>query len=200
MIETAGEARRLAGNDERAAAIFAVSRVLWLTAWEETVSAVTRMVVQQVTADIDREADRVSMPPKVREKCYPTASERRSLAARLGSAGTGLVPVLDELDRRGEAALAATALDRPALEEWHDALRMAARRLENAWLLLEDRTETEVSRWKPVVEQVARWRKPVLPVLIVTGLALAAATWLGLALGGFIPAPAFLQPLIDLNQ
>jgi hypothetical protein len=199
MIETAGEARRLAGNEERAPAIFAVSRVLWLTAWEETVTAVAGMLLERVTAEINREADRVSMPPKVRERFFPTASDRRSLTARLGSAGSGLVPVLDELDRRGEAALSATALDRPVLDEWHDALRMAARRLENAWMLLEERTETEVNRWKPVVEQVARWRKPLAPVIIVTVVALAAAAWLGLALGGFIPAPDFLHPLIDIN-
>jgi hypothetical protein len=197
MIETAGEARRLAANEERSAAIFAVSPVFWLTAWEETVNAVAGLILGRVTARINRAADRVDMPPDVRQKFLPSPSERRALAARLGSAGTGLVRVLDELERRGAAALSATALERPALEAWHDALRAAARRLEDAWLLLEDRVEMEVARWDPVLKQVARWRKPLTPVLIVGAAGLVLALWLGLTVGGFIPAPAVMRPLFN---
>jgi hypothetical protein len=196
MIETAGEARRLAANDERSAAIFAVSPVFWLTAWEETINAVATMVLEQVTGQINREADRVGMPPEVRERFLPGASERRTLGARLGSAGAGLVRVLDDLERRGAAALAATALERSSMDAWHDALRAAGRRLEEAWLLLEDRVEMELAKWNPVIEQVGRWRKPLTPVLITGVVLLALAIWLGLTLGGFIPAPAFIRPLL----
>ena len=197
MIERAGEARRLSVNEERSAAIFAVSPVFWLTAWEETVNAVAALILDRVTVQIQREADRVDMPPAVRQQHLPAPADRRALAARLGSAGAGLVRVLDELEHRGAAALSATALDRPALEAWHDALRAAARRLEDAWLLLEDRVEVEVARWDPVLKQVARWRKPLTPVFIVGAVGLVLAIWLGLTLGGFIPAPALMRPLFN---
>ena len=197
MIETAGEARRLAANDERSAAIFAVSSIVWLTVWEEAVSAVSGMLLERVAARITGEADRVGMPPRRREPFLPGPSERRALSARLGSAGTGLVPVLDELERRGAGALVATALERPTLDAWHDALRAAARRLEEAWLLLEDRVETETARWDPVILEVSRWRKPLTPVLLVGVAALGVAVWLGLTVGGFIPAPALMHPLLS---
>jgi hypothetical protein len=196
MIETAGEARRLAANEERSAAIFAVSPVFWLTAWEETINAVAAMVLEQVGSQINREADRVGMPQEVRQRFLPGASERRTLSARLGSAGAGLVRVLDDLERRGASALAATALERSLVDAWHDALRAAGRRLEEAWLLLEDRVETELARWNPIIAQVSNWRKPLTPVLIIGGALLILAIWLGLTLGGFIPAPDFFDPLL----
>jgi hypothetical protein len=196
MLESAGEARRLAGNEERSAAIFAVSPVVWLTAWEETVGAVSALLLERVITRITAEADAVRMPPKIRAKFLPTAAERRALAARLGSAGTGLVPVLDELGRRGSGALSASALERTTLDGWHEALRMAARRLEEAWLLLEDRVETETTRWEPIFTRVSRWRRPLTPVLLTGAALLAIAVWLGLMAGGFIPAPGFMQPLV----
>ena len=196
MLETAGEARRLGANEERSAAIFAVSPVLWMTAWEETVQSVAGLVLERVTTEINREADRVRMPQQLRARFLPSPSERRALAARLGSAGTGLVPVLDELERRGGQALSATALERDSIDGWHEALRMAGRRLEEAWLLLEDRVETEIGRWAPTIQQVHRWRKSLTPVLIVGTVLLALAVWLGLAMGGFISAPAALRPLL----
>lgn len=196
MLETAGEARRLGANEERSAAIFAVSPVLWLTAWEETVQAVAGLLIERVTSEVNREADRVRMPQPLRARYLPGAGERRALAARLGSAGTGLVPVLDELERRGAEALSATALERDSIDGWHEALRMAGRRLEEAWLSLEDRVETEAGRWAPTIQQVRRWRRPLTPVLVVGGLLLVLAVWLGLTVGGFIPAPAALRPLL----
>ncbi|MBI4503878.1 MAG: hypothetical protein HY700_22285 [Gemmatimonadetes bacterium] len=196
MIESAGEARRLAGNDERSAAIFALSPVFWLTAWEETVNAVAAALIERVSGSITCEAEVVRMPARLRAKLLPSATERRALTARLGSAGAGLVPALDELERRGAAALTATAMERAALEAWHDALRTAARRLEAAWLALEDRAELELARWDPVIQRAAKWRKSLTPVWIASVAALAVAAWLGLTLGGFIPAPAVMQPLL----
>jgi hypothetical protein len=161
------------------------------------VNAVATLILDRVTAQIHREADRMDMPATVRQKFLPVPSDRRALAARLGSAGAGLVRVLDDLEQRGAAALSATALERPDLEAWQDALRAAARRLEDSWLLLEDRVEMEVVRWEPVVKQVSHWRKPLTPVLIVGAAGLLLAVWLGLTAGGFIAAPAIMRPLFS---
>ena len=196
ILEAGGEARRLGATEERSAAIFAVSPVFWLNAWEGSVNAVGAMVLELVSRKIMTEAARVRMPESKVARFLPSPTERRALTARLGSAGTGLVAVLDDLERKGAAALVATALERPVLEAWEDALRTAGRRLEDAWLLLEDRVETELARWNPIVREVSRWRRSLAPVLITGGVLLVVAVWLGLAVGGYIPAPEFLRQLL----
>jgi hypothetical protein len=196
LFEHAGEARRLAANGERAPAIAALSRANWLAAWEEAAGGVAERVLQHVDEQLIRQADRVRLPAALRDRFVPGAAERRALTARVGSAAAALVPALDALERHGGDAFGATALERAAMEAWLDGLRTAARRLEAAWLELEELVETEVRRWGPVAEEVGRWRRPLWPVWLVGGAALAGALWLGLALGGFIPAPAWLMPLI----
>src|SRR5207245_270198 len=63
---------------------------------------------------------------------------------------------------------------RARLGAWARALRRAAR------------------RWCGAVEAVAGWRPPLWPVL-ARGVPLAAALiWVGLVLGGYLPAPAWL--------
>jgi hypothetical protein len=196
MMERAGEARRLAANEERSTAIFALSPVFWLTAWEETVNRVTFLVLTEIRDKITREARVAGIPKKMQATFFPPATEGRALTARLRSAGAGLVPALDELERRGADALAATSAGPEALERWYEALRIAARRLEAAWLGLEDRVTPELERWQPVVARVGRWKRPVLPELMLGGILLALALWLGLAFGGFVPAPHFLERLL----
>jgi len=198
LFDHAGEARRLAANDERAAAIAALARANWLAAWEEAVAAVADMVWASGNARLIREADSVTMPPALRELVFPGTGERRALSSRLGSAGAGMVRALDDLERYGAAAFDATSLERPDMDAWLNALRTAARRLEAAWLLLEDRVEGELGRFDAVLERVARWRKPWWPVLVTGGAALALAVWLGLVLGGYLPAPGFLAPLVNV--
>jgi hypothetical protein len=136
------------------------------------------------------------MPPQRRQRAFPGAGERRALVARLGSAGAGLVRALDTLDRLGPKALDATSLERIDMDGWQNTLRTAARRLEAAWIQLEDRVDEEVHRFDAAVARVARWRKPLWPVWVTSGVALAVAVWLGLVLGGFLPAPGFLKPLV----
>lgn len=196
LFDHAGEARRLAANDERAPAIAALARANWLAAWEEAVAAVADMVWAQGNARLVTEADSVTMPPKLRERLSPGTGERRALISRLGSAGAGMVRALDDLERYGAAALDATSLERPHMDGWLNTLRMAARRLEDSWILLEGGVEGELRRFDAVIERVARWRKPWWPVLLTGAVALSLAVWLGLVLGGYLP-PGFLAPLVN---
>jgi hypothetical protein len=93
--------------------------------------------------------------------------------------------------------LGATALERELVVSWQDALRTAARRLEAAWLNLEDAVDREAAQWQQVADRVARWRKPLWPVVLVGTLATALAAWIGLAYGGYLPAPDWLVRLWD---
>ena len=68
IIECAGEARRLAANDERSAALAAIGRVNWEHAWDETVSAVTALLVDRVSAHLDAEARAVRMSRRMRSR------------------------------------------------------------------------------------------------------------------------------------
>jgi hypothetical protein len=195
MIEHAGEARRLAANDERQPAVAALGRELWLAAWEEAAGAVADGLLQRINERLTGEARAVRMPRRLRRRVLLEPGERRALAARLGSSGAILIRALDDVQQQGEAALAATAMEREAVTTWQEALRTAARRLEAAWLVLEDAVEAEAARWTAVADRVAAWRKPLWPVVLVGGIALLAALWLGLTFGGYLPAPDWLVRL-----
>jgi hypothetical protein len=194
VMESAGEARRLAARDERDAALAAVGRAAWLAAWEEAVGVVAEVIVAHVSEHLAKEADAVRMPRRIRRRFAIDPAERRAMRARLGSAGAALVPALDALESRAGAARAATARDRAMVEAWKDTLLTAARRLEAAWLALEDGVRQELARWDGVAGSIAAWRRPWWPVLAVGVVLAAAAVWLGLVLGGYVAPPGWPAP------
>jgi hypothetical protein len=189
LIEASGEARRLAAEGQRAGAVAAVGLAVWFDAWEQAVSAIAHALIDRVNAELDAEARAVRMPRRLRRKVTLDAAEVRGLTGRLGSTGANLVPALDALESCGERLLAATAADRSPLEDWQRALLTAARRLEAAWLALEEQLDAESVRWREVAAAVSAWRRPVWPVAAVGIPLLAAAVWLGLMMGGYVPAP-----------
>jgi hypothetical protein len=193
LIEAGGEARRLAADGARAEAIGAVGLDMWLDAWEQTVGAIGRDLVDRANARLDAEARAVRMPRRLRRRVLLDEAEIRGVTGRLGAAGADLVPALDALQARGERLLQASANDRGALDEWQQALLLAARRLEAAWLALEEQADAELTRSQEEAAAVARWRRPVWPLLAVGAPALAVATWLGLVMGGYVAAPAWLS-------
>ena len=69
---------------------------------------------------------------------------------------------------------------------------IAARRLEAAWLALEEAVAAERERWTPELADVAAWRPPLWPVVVLWVPLAAALVWLGLILGRFVAAPAWL--------
>jgi hypothetical protein len=133
------------------------------------------------------------MPRRLRRRVGLDAAEVRGLTGRLGAAGAGLVSALDDLQIRGQALVTAAATDRGALDEWQRTLLTAARRLEAAWLALEEQLADETARWREAVALVAAWRRPLWPVAAAGVPAIAAAVWLGLVLGGYLRPPDWLQ-------
>jgi hypothetical protein len=195
MIECAGEARRFAARDDRVAAVAALNRAAWLSAWEEAVAGAARVLLDRVNPLLDAQARAVRMPGRRRREVLLDAAEQRALNARLGSAGATLIPALDRLEAGGPKAMAATPLTRADMDEWLGQLATCARRLEAAWLALEDMVETELARWSAVAQDIARWRQPGWPVWLLLVVLLPVAVWLGLILGGYVAAPAWLERL-----
>ncbi len=193
IFEAAGTARRLAANGERAAALSVVGRASWQEAWEESVSGVAEVLLEHVSQHLDAEAIVVGMPHRLRRRLAPGAAERRSLVARLGSAGSRLISVLDRLELAAAGALEATALQRDVVEHWQEALRSAARQLEDAWLSLEQAVGQESIYWSQEADRVAQWKKPVWPVVLVSTVALGWAIWFGLIFAGYTRPPAWFS-------
>lgn len=193
IFEAAGEARRLASRDRRDDAVSAIGRTRWLEAWEEAVGSTTTLLLDRAQAQLAAEMRAVRLPGRLRRRFQPGVEERVAVSARLGSAAAVLVASLDEVERCGAAAVAATGLQREAVVTWQTALCTAGRRLEAAWLELENTVEDEAAQWRDVLHEVSQWRPALWPMLVVGGLAVAAAAWLGLVLGGYVAAPAWLQ-------
>jgi hypothetical protein len=195
IFEATGEARRLAARENRRAAVEAIGRRAWLAAWDEAVTSVGSLLMERVRAQLDAEARAVRLSRRRRRRIQPNAAAARAAAARLGSAGAGLVTAVDDLERRALHAVVATGLEARAMAAWQDALRLAGRRLEAAWLALEDEAKRELGRWQQQADSVATWRRPLWPVLVVGAGATAGALWLGLILGGYLPPPDWLATL-----
>jgi hypothetical protein len=195
LFEASGEARRLAGEDDRDGALRSLDADVWLEAWEDAVKGVAAALVVHVNARLEAGAAAVRMPRRLRRRVPLDAAEMRGVSGRLGAAGAGLVPALDGLHERAERLRGATPAEHAALDEWQDALLIAARRFEAAWLGLEDQVRAELDRWDGVVAELARWHRPLWPIAAVGIPALALAALLGLVMGGYLPAPAWLTVL-----
>ncbi|MDH3292364.1 MAG: hypothetical protein OEO20_09450 [Gemmatimonadota bacterium] len=195
VFERVGEAKRLAAREQRQQAVGAIGRTAWLEAWEEAVAGAADLLVARASRRIQAEAEAVRIPRRGRRRLAPSAADRRAVGARLGSAGAALVPALDAVERSGSAALTAPGSDPAALTGWQEALTTAGRRLEAAWLALEEAIEVESAQWERVASDVARWRRSLWPVAVVGLVALAGATWFGLVLGGYVPPPDWLATL-----
>ena len=193
LMEMAGEARRLAANDERAAALGTLGRDGWMMAWEEGVAPVSAKLVDYLTAHLEAEADAARMPRRAREKIMIDETERRAIGVRMGSSGAGLIPLLDEIEITSVALQGATRFERGVLDDWQRAQTAAARGLEAAWLELEQRVDQEFSIWRGVADEIARWRKPLWPVILTGVVGLVAALWGGLVLGGLMAPPAWMS-------
>jgi len=190
-MERAGEARRLSANDERSSALATLDCATWREAWDEALVTVTDTLADRVSAQLDAEARAVKMAKRRRAKLQLDEVAKRTIAARLGATGAALVPVLDAIDQAA-GALEATRREHDAMEKWQEAQKLAARRLEAAWLALELAVEQEATRWLDVMDEVARWRKPFWPVAVVGLVALGLAVWLGLIFGGYVDPPGWL--------
>src|SRR5207244_6733757 len=160
--------------------------------WERAVRRAGERVSEAVDAELAGAAERVRMPRLLRRRRLLSASEQRAIAARLASGGEGFIAARDALEAVAARVRDASVLDKAPHAEWQEALRGAARRLEAAWLALEAVAAEEERRWSPEIEALERWRPSLWPVFVLWAPLAAALLWLGLVLGGYVPAPLWL--------
>jgi len=192
VLELGGEGRAAAGRERREAVLDAVSRRAWTGAWEEAVRAAAERLTAAIDAELARAAYRVRMPRRRWRRRLLTGAEKRAIAARLASGGGAFVDALDALEEAGTRVRDANVLEKDAHADWQLALRAAARRLEEAWLALEDAVIAEREGWAPEVDAVTAWRPALWPVVLLWAPFAAFFIWLGLVLGDFLAAPAWL--------
>jgi len=187
VMTKAGAARRAAVAGDAAGAARLIGPGVWRDAWEHAVQRAAERVAAAIDGEIERAAWRVRMPRQRWQRWLLTPGERRAVGVRLALGGEPLGAALAVLDRAAERL----GEDDAALE-WQDALRLTARRLEAAWLALEEAVATERERWAPEWADIAAWRPSLWPVVLPWAPVAAALVWLGLLLGGYLPAPSWL--------
>ena len=85
-----------------------------------------------------------------------------------------------------------------AVAAWQDALTAAARRLEAAWLALEEALAQEWRSWEAEVEDLRRWRRARWPLVTHRDRACSpTALYIGLVLGGYLPGSRPAQGLVE---
>lgn len=189
VLELGGEGR---GAAAREATLETTGRAAWAAAWDQAVRRAAKRVADALDAGLTQTARQVRMPRRRLRRHLLATPEKRAIAARLGTGGATFVAALDALDAAAARAADASVLEKDAHAEWQEALRTVARRLEAAWLALEAEVEEERLRWMPESEAVAAWRPSLWPVFVLWTPLGGLLVWLGLVLGGYVPAPAWL--------
>lgn len=196
VLELGGEGRAAAARetqgDERARILEMTGRRAWAAAWDQAVRRAAGRVAAALDAGLTHIARQVRMPRRRLRRHLLTNAEKRAIAARLGTGGATFVAALDALDAAAARAGEASVLEKDAHAEWQEALRTVARRLETAWLALEAEVEEERLRWMSESEALAAWRPSLWPIVVVWVPLASLLIWLGLVLGGYVPAPAWL--------
>lgn len=182
MFERAAAARDflLAGDVDGARA--GLDRAAWLEVWRRAVEQVAERTGAVIDARLELAARRSGAPRRCLLAARPDAEERAMLHARLDSAGA---PLERELARGGDPT------------EWPAAVRRRAAALEESWDELERLAREAVSARSPAVAALEGWRPPTALWVGLAAVLGLVAGWLGLALGGWIPRPAWLDPLAD---
>ena len=192
VIELAGEGRAAANHGDRDRALEVTGRRAWTAAWDQAVRRAAARVADALDAELTRTARSVRMGRRRMRRYVLTASERRAIAARLGTGGGAFVSALDELDTAATRVSGATVLEKDAHAAWQEALRTVTSRLEAAWLALETEVDEERQRWAPEIADLAAWRPAVWPLVAIWLPVAAVMVWLALILGGYLPAPLWL--------
>ena len=193
LFDLAGAAREFAAEGDIPGAVQSLNRQGWLAAWERAVEAAAHRVADRISARIESAAAEVRLPRRRLAGLRLTDEERRGIEVRLGSGGSFLVEALDAL----EATVREASRKPVPASRWKEALAGVARRLESAWLALEDAAAREEASWQQDIGEIRRWRRPTWPLWILTLIVAGIALYLGSMLGGLAPVPEPLRPMAE---
>jgi hypothetical protein len=196
LFELAGDARRWAVEGDRELALATLNREAWEGVWQRAVDGVSERAAQVVTERLLAAAAEARLPQRHARALILDPDEVKALGARLGLGSPALAQALAALDRTANQVRSERA-PRDAVTEWQEALMTAARRLEAAWLALEEGLAREWRDWALEVEEVRAWRRPLWP-LVAIGIAMfLIAGLIGLVLGGYLPVPGPLRGIAE---
>jgi hypothetical protein len=198
IFELASAGRSFAAAGDRESAMASLGRVAWLGLWEKAVATVAGRIAAEANSGFRIGAEESRYPARRLARHLLTDDDNRAIAARLGSGGAPFVAALDALEQAANASSTSRAAGDPGAESWRAALTATARRLEAAWMALEDVSRAEQQRWAAEVAAVKAWHRPTWPVWLVTAVVVGCAVYLGLVLGGYLPVPPPLQGLATL--
>jgi hypothetical protein len=197
IFDLAGAGREFAAAGDSDGAMASLGRVAWLGLWERAVAAAAARIAQAANARLRAAAVESRYPRRRLRELLLTPADVRATAARLGSGGAPFVAALDALEQSVHAAGGGGMRPAARREEWRAALEGGARRLESAWLALLSTAHLEEQHWRQEADRVRGWRRPMWPIWLVSVGVVAAATYVGLVLGGYVRVPAFLRALAD---
>lgn len=192
LFDLAGDARRWAREGDRELALATLDREAWETAWQVAVGSVAQRAAAEISARLLAAAAEARLPATRARRLPLDQQETLALAGRLGRGTAALQSALMALEQAIPGARADRAAG-PGQRAWEDALSACARRLEAAWIALEESLHEEWRRWEAEVTDLRAWRRPRWPLVLFGVLLFGAAIYLGLVLGGYLPVPAPLR-------
>lgn len=148
----------------------------WVAAWRDASTSLADGVLDAASASLRSAATHSRMPKGELIKLLPDDAARARLIEQFMAEGI-------ELERL-EALAPGAGTDRA---------RGAA--LEAAWDRAEAVAHREQERWHRVGSGVRHWRRPWRPLLITAAVLIPLATLLAAWLGGWLPAPAWFDPI-----
>lgn len=152
----------------------------WLAVWQRAVVGATERLGMRVEEVLARASAVSRMPPAQRVTHHPTDADRERWRALLDSTGIPL-----------ERALA-TPADRA-----ESRVRQRGAATDEAWRALRDLFAEERALWEARARMIHRWLPPTRSVWIAGGIAMGLLFLFGLAVGGYLPVPDVLRPVID---
>jgi hypothetical protein len=196
LFELLADARRWAREGDRELAFATVNRDAWEGVWARAVQEVAQRAGATIGDRLVQAAKEARLPARRSAGLPLDAVEVRALAARLAYGSAPLQQALIALDQAAHLARSDRA-SADAVATWQDALTAAARRLEAAWLALEDALHREWRSWEGEVEDLRRWRRPRWPLILSGIILFATALYLGLVLGGYLAVPGPLKGPVE---
>jgi len=152
----------------------------WLAVWHRAVVGATERLGMRVEEALARASAVSRMPPAQIATHHPTDAERERWRALLDSTGIPLERVLDTPADQAEARV-----------------RQRGVATDEAWRALREVFAEERSIWEARARVIHGWLPPTRPVWIAGGLAMGFLFLFGLAVGGYLPVPAAVRPVID---